>query len=130
MSDNSPYFFMKEFSSDELAELLTNKVKELKAEKAESEHLNERLQENLAQLEETSAQLEETQEALKLERDNLKKEVKHQTSKLVKMNKELNKTLNELKKPTLKSDIESCYSYYTTNYHSQYVFFNSKSSKS
>ncbi len=104
MSDNSPYFFMKEFSSDELAELLTNKVKELKAEKAESEYLNERLQENLAQLEETTAKLEETQEALKHERDNLKKEVKNQTSKVVKMNKELNKTLNELKKAEIKKD--------------------------
>ncbi len=56
---------MREFSNEELSNLLINKVKELKAQKAQSLELNERLEENLAQLEETAAKLEETQEALK-----------------------------------------------------------------
>jgi len=43
MSDNSPYFFMKEFSSEELVHLLVNKVKELKAEKEKSDELNAKL---------------------------------------------------------------------------------------
>ena len=32
MPENSPYFFMREFSHEELANLLINKVKELKGE--------------------------------------------------------------------------------------------------
>ncbi len=95
---------MKEFSSDELSNLLINKVKQLKAEKAQSQELNKRLEKNVDQLEETTCKLEETQEALKHERDNLKKEVKHQTSKLVKMNGELNKTLDELKKVEIQKE--------------------------
>ena len=87
MSDNSPYFFMKEFSNEELSNLLINKVKELKAEKLQSQELNERLQENLAQLEETTAKLEETQEALQKERDNLKLEVQRKTDELLKKEK-------------------------------------------
>ena len=78
---------MREFSHEELANLLINKVKELKAEKLESLELNERLQENLAQLEETTAKLEETEEALKNERDNLKLEVKRKTDELLKKEK-------------------------------------------
>ncbi len=78
---------MREFSNEELANLLINKVKELKAQKAQSLDLNERLEENLAQLEETAAKLEETQEALKHERDNLKKEVKRKTEELLKKEK-------------------------------------------
>jgi len=87
MSDNSPNFFMREFSSEELSNLLINKVKELKAEKAQSLELNARLEENLAQLEETTAKLEETQETLKTERDDLQKEVKRKTEELVKKEK-------------------------------------------
>ena len=94
MSDNSPYFFMREFSNDELSKLLINKVKELKAEKLQSQELNERLQENLAQLEETTAKLEETQEALQKERDNLELEVKRKTGELLK--KEKLSTIGEL----------------------------------
>ena len=78
---------MREFSNDELANLLITKVKQLKAEKAQSQELNEKLEENLAQLEETTSKLEETQEALKLERDNLQKEVKRQTEELLKKEK-------------------------------------------
>ena len=87
MPDNSPYFFMREFSHEELANLLINKVKELKAEKLQSQELNEELQENLAQLEETTAKLEETEEALRKERDNLKLEVKRKTDELLKKEK-------------------------------------------
>ena len=94
MSDNSPYFFMKEFSNEELSNLLINKVKELKAEKLQSQELNERLQENLAQLEETTAKLEETQEALQKEHDELELEVKRKTGELLK--KEKLSTIGEL----------------------------------
>ena len=78
---------MREFSHEELSHLLINKVKELKAEKLQSQELNERLQENLARLEETTAILEETQEELKKERDNLEKEVKRKTEELLKKEK-------------------------------------------
>jgi len=78
---------MREFSHEELANLLINKVKELKAEKLQSQELNERLQENLAHLEETTAKLEETEEALKKERDNLKLEVQRKTDELLKKEK-------------------------------------------
>jgi len=78
---------MKEFSNDELASLLINKVNQLKAEKAQSLELNEKLQESLAQLEETACQLEETQEKLRSERDNLKKEVKRKTDEVLKNEK-------------------------------------------
>ena len=78
---------MREFSHEELSHLLINKVKELKAEKLQSQELNERLQENLARLEETTAILEETQEELKKERDNLEREVKRKTEELLKKEK-------------------------------------------
>lgn len=87
MSDSSPNFFMREFSNEELSNLLINKVKELKAEKLQSQELNEELQNSLAQLEETTAKLEETEEALKKERDNLKQEVKRKTDELLKKEK-------------------------------------------
>lgn len=87
MSENSPYFFMREFSNEELSNLLINKVKELKAEKLQSEELNQRLQENLARLEEITAKLEETEEVLKKERDNLKLEVQRKTDELLKQEK-------------------------------------------
>jgi len=87
MSDNSPNFFMREFSNEELSNLLITKVKQLKAEKAQSNELNERLEENLAQLEETAAKLEETQAELKKERDNLKQEVRLKTQEILKKEK-------------------------------------------
>jgi len=94
MSDNSPNFFMREFSNDELSNLLINKVKELKAEKAQSLELNAKLEEHVSQLEETTCKLEETQDALKHERDNLKKEVKRKTNEL--LNKEKLSVIGEL----------------------------------
>ncbi len=78
---------MREFSSEELSNLLINKVKELKKEKAQSEELAEKLQENVAELEETAAKLEETQEELKHQRDNLAKQVKQKTAELLEKEK-------------------------------------------
>ena len=80
MSDTSPNFFMREFSNDELSNLLINKVKELKAEKAQSLELNAKLEEHVSQLEETTCKLEETQDTLQHELDNLKKEDKRKTN--------------------------------------------------
>jgi len=94
MSDNSPNFFMREFSNEELSNLLINKVKQLKAEKAQSEELNVKLKEHVNQLEETTCKLEEAQDALKHERDNLKKEVKIKTNEL--LNKEKLSAIGEL----------------------------------
>jgi signal transduction histidine kinase len=78
---------MREFSNEELSNLLINKVKQLKKEKEESQRLNEKLQDTVAKLEETAAQLEETQDALKRERDNLKREVERKTAELLKREK-------------------------------------------
>ena len=64
MSDKSPLFFMREFSNQELSQLLVNKVKELKKAKTESEELNDRLQDTVAHLEELQAQLEQQNEEL------------------------------------------------------------------
>jgi len=94
MSDNSPNFFMKEFSNEELSNLLINKVKQIKAEKAQSEELNVKLKEHVNQLEETTCKLEEAQDALKHERDNLQKEVKIKTNEL--LNKEKLSAIGEL----------------------------------
>jgi signal transduction histidine kinase len=78
---------MREFSNEELSNLLINKVKELKAEKLQSHDLNERLQKHLSELEETTCKLEETQEELKQERDNLERQVKLKTEQLLKKEK-------------------------------------------
>jgi len=87
MSDNSPYFFMREFSNEELSKLLVTKVEQLKKEKAQTQDLNERLEKHLAELEETTCKLEETQEELKKERDNLASQVKLKTEQLLKTEK-------------------------------------------
>jgi len=104
MSDDSPYFFMREFSSDELAKLLMNKIKQLKAEKEQSQELNQKLEKNIEQLEETTCKLEEAKDALKHEKDNLQTEVNRKTRNLQDMNEELNKTLDELKKVEMKKE--------------------------
>jgi len=87
LSDQSPYFFMREFSNEELSKLLVTKVNQLKEEKEQTQELNERLEEHLAELEETTCKLEETQEELKKERDNLEKQVKLKTEQLLKTEK-------------------------------------------
>lgn len=78
MSDNSPYFFMKEFSSEELVHLLVNKVKELKTEKEKSDELNAKLEDNMARL-------EEAQQEVARQRDLLQEEVKQKTEDLLKV---------------------------------------------
>ena len=78
MSDNSPYFFMKEFSSEELVHLLVNKVKELKTEKEKSDELNAKLEDNMAKL-------EEAQQEVARQRDLLQEEVKQKTEDLLKV---------------------------------------------
>jgi len=50
---------MREFSNEELSQLLVNKIKEIKKAKAESEELNERLQYNMTNLELLQAQIQE-----------------------------------------------------------------------
>lgn len=77
MSDNSPYFFIKEFSSEELTKILVNKVKELRTAKERAEELNTKLQDNMAKL-------EETQDELAKQRDNLQVEILHKTQELLK----------------------------------------------
>jgi signal transduction histidine kinase len=69
---------MKEFSSEELINLLVNKIKELKAEKDKTDELNTRLQDNMAKL-------EETQQALAQQRDKLQEEIRQKTDKLLKV---------------------------------------------
>jgi len=88
MSDNSPYFFMREFSNEELSKLLVSKVEQLKKEKSHTRELNEQLKQHLVVgLEETTSKLEETQDELKKERDNLEKQVKLKTEQLLKTEK-------------------------------------------
>jgi len=87
MSDQSPYFFMREFSNEELSKLLVTKVNQLKEEKNQTQELNEKLEEHLAELEETTCKLEETQGELKKERDNLANQVKLKTEQLLKTEK-------------------------------------------
>ena len=78
---------MREFSNEELSKLLVTKVEQLKKEKAQTQELNERLEQHLAELEETTCKLEETQEELKKERDNLASQVKLKTEQLLKTEK-------------------------------------------
>ncbi|HWP78581.1 MAG TPA: ATP-binding protein [Candidatus Nitrosotenuis sp.] len=78
MADNSPYFFIKEFSNEELIQLLINKIKELKVAKEKTDELNTKLQDNMAKL-------EETQQALSQQRDQLKEEVRKKTNELLKV---------------------------------------------
>jgi signal transduction histidine kinase len=69
---------MKEFTNEELIQLLVNKVKELKTEKKITDDLNTRLQNNMIVL-------EETQEKLATQRDLLQAEVAHKTEELLKV---------------------------------------------
>jgi len=73
---------MREFSNEELS-----KVEQLKKEKAQTQELNERLEQHLLELEETTCKLEETQQELKKERDNLERQVKLKTEQLLKTEK-------------------------------------------
>jgi len=84
LPQDSPYFFMRETSDEDLAELLKKKVRDLKKEREQSRELTEKLE---------KAQLQ-----LKQQRDNLADEVNRKTRKLKETNEKLNKTLDELKK--------------------------------
>jgi signal transduction histidine kinase len=75
---DTKYFFMKEFSNEELIRLLIQKIKELRWAKEEADDLNTRLKENMAKL-------KETQQALSQQRDQLREEVKQKTNKLLKV---------------------------------------------
>jgi len=77
MSDNSPFFFMREFSNEELAKLLITKVSELKKSKADVEELNCDLTRNNEKLEKVQCQLLEHNE-------QLEKLVKEKTEELLK----------------------------------------------
>ncbi len=77
MSDNSPYFFIKEFSNEELTKILVNKVKELKIAKEKADELNIKLQDSMAKL-------EETQDELAKQRDQLQVEVMRKTQEMLK----------------------------------------------
>jgi len=83
MSDQSPYFFMREFSNEELSKLLVTKVEQLKNEKAQTQELNEQLLAHVKELEDMTCQLEETKEQLQSERDNLERQVKLKTQELI-----------------------------------------------
>jgi signal transduction histidine kinase len=85
LSDNSPYFFIKEFSSEELTKVLVNKVRELRAAKEKSEELNSKLQDNMARLEETQDELAGQRDELQMkmiELENAKQELASQRDKL------------------------------------------------
>jgi len=98
MSDISSLFFMKEFSSEELTQILINKIKELKIAKERAEELNTKLQDSMAKLEETQEasakqrdqlqihmfKLEKAQMELKEQRDFLQAEVERKTQEMLK----------------------------------------------
>ena len=76
---------MKEFSNEELIELLIGKVKEIKEEKQVSQELNVQLQKNVIDLEEMTEMLKDAQKELKQHRDNLANEVKEKADEVVKL---------------------------------------------
>ncbi len=90
MPENSPFFFMRETSEEDLGEVLKKKVRDLKKERQQSKELTEKLE---------KAQLQ-----LKQQRDNLADEVNRKTRKLKETNEELNKTLDELKKVDIQKE--------------------------
>jgi signal transduction histidine kinase len=77
VSDINPYYFMKEFSNEELIRLLIQKIKELRGAKEKADDLNLRLKDNMAKL-------EETQQTLSQQRDLLREEVKQKTTDMLK----------------------------------------------
>lgn len=77
MPDQSPYFFIREFSNEELTKILIAKIKELKESKANVESLNIKLQDNMAKI-------EELQQEIIHQRDSLREEVRHKDEELLK----------------------------------------------
>jgi len=90
LPENSPFFFMRELSQEDLGELLKKKVRDLKNEQEQSKKLNEKLEQAHLQL--------------KQQRDNLADEVNRKTRKLQVMNEELNDSLDELKKAEIQKE--------------------------
>jgi len=90
LPEDSPFFFMRETSDEDLGEVLKKKVRDLKKERQQSKELTEKLE---------KAQLQ-----LKQQRDNLADEVNRKTRKLKETNEELNKTLDELKKVEIQKE--------------------------
>jgi len=85
LSDISPYFFIKEFSSEELTKVLVNKVRELRASKEKVEELNTKLQDSIARLEETQDELSGQRDQLQIkmiELGNTKRELASQRDRL------------------------------------------------
>ena len=76
---------MKEFSNEELVNLLISKVKEIKEEKQVSQELNVKLQENVIELEELTEMLKDAQRELRQQRDNLVDEVKKKADEVVRL---------------------------------------------
>lgn len=76
MPDN-PYFFIKEFSEEEIRRMLVTKIKELQSSKAEVEQLNMKLEDSMVKL-------EELQEKIILQRDTLKEELRLKNEELLK----------------------------------------------
>lgn len=77
---DSPHFFMREFSNEELSRLLSDKVKELQASKIQVEDTNTKLQD-------TVSRLEETQQELNLQKEQLQEQVRIKTQELLKAEK-------------------------------------------
>ena len=80
MINYSPRFFMREFSNEELARLLSDKVKELQAAKVQVEDMNTKLQN-------TVSRLEKTQQELNLQKEQLQEQVRIKTQELLKAEK-------------------------------------------
>lgn len=73
---DSPYFFIKEFSNEELTRILFAKIRELKESKEEVEVLNTKLQDGMAKL-------EELQNDLIMQRNRLMEEVRQKNVELL-----------------------------------------------
>ncbi|MBI5146383.1 MAG: GHKL domain-containing protein [Thaumarchaeota archaeon] len=77
---DSPHFFMREFSNEELSRLLSDKVKELQVSKTQVEDMN-------AKLQDTVSRLEETQQELNLQKEQLQEQVRIKSQELLKAEK-------------------------------------------
>jgi signal transduction histidine kinase len=77
---NSPYFFMRELSNEDLNDLLRKKIKELKEMQDELEAVNDRLQK-------TVRELEETKQELTKQKEHLEEQIQIQTRHMLKAEK-------------------------------------------
>jgi signal transduction histidine kinase/DNA-binding NarL/FixJ family response regulator len=95
---DSPYFFMREFSNEELVNLLKDKIRQLKETKAELESVNNRLEEMVAELEETKQELTMQKEHLQ-EQVRLKTQEALKTEKLVTVGELAARIAHDLRNP-------------------------------